>query len=149
MDKPVVSGFKRPISERPRSYAISSDSKRAKIEDIVRDDESIMHSFDDDKMWSTKSNTIEFVSENNVFINSLKEVNKQIQSVQYRLENMQHQINTAKTHIDLLEYHVRNNKDLVNSERTYALDTIGKMQRESDYIKIELSEAYKIISKED
>jgi hypothetical protein len=133
-----VSGFKRKPSERPRSYAICSDSKRAKVEHTEQTIEdhtnTITHIQSDfeSTVWNQKPET----TENN------------LRNIHFRLENMEYQLKTAKSHIELIKFHMKENHDLLHSELTYALDILGKMDRESQTVKIELLNSYEKILKE-
>jgi hypothetical protein len=78
----TVSGFKRKPSERPRSYAICSDSKRAKLEQTeeLRQDQtsniiSHVESNFESTVWNQKPEKPE-TTENN------------LRNIHFRLENM-------------------------------------------------------------
>lgn len=138
----TVSGFKRKPSERPRSYAICSDSKRAKLEQTeeLRQDQtsniiSHVESNFESTVWNQKPEKPE-TTENN------------LRNIHFRLENMEYQLKTAKSHIELIKFHMKENHDLLHSELTYALDILGKMDRESQTVKIELLNSYEKILKE-
>lgn len=143
----TVSGFKRKPSERPRSYAICSDSKRAKVEQT---EEELIHELTQDQ----SSNVISHVESNfestvwNQKPEKSETTENNLRNIHFRLENMEYQLKTAKSHIELIKFHMKENHDLLHSELTYALDILGKMDRESQTVKIELLNAYEKILKE-
>ncbi len=141
-----ISGFKRKPAERPRSYAISSDNKRAKVEYIDEYSEKQKQ-----EPTEHQTNTITHIQtdfESTVWEEKQESPDKYLSNIQFRLENMEYQLKTAKSHIELIKFHMKENYDLLHSELTYALDILGKMDRESQTVKIELLNAYDLIQKE-
>jgi hypothetical protein len=139
-----VSGFKRKPSERPRSYAICSDSKRAKLEQT---EEELTHELTQDQASNVISH-VESNFESTVWNQKPETTENNLRNIHFRLENMEYQLKTAKSHIELIKFHMKENHDLLHSELTYALDILGKMDRESQTVKIELLNSYEKILKE-
>ena len=148
MEETSVSGFKRKPSERPRSYAICSDSKRSKVEYTIEEQIS-EDNISEEHRTSNIISHVESEFESTVWNKKPEPTENNLRNIHFRLENMEYQLKTAKSHIELIKFHMKENHNLLHSELTYALDILGKMDKESQNIKIELLNAYEKILKED
>ena len=157
MTSNYIAGEKRRSSERPRTYAISSDNKRNKAEfeeenkeNIeIKENNFISHINNYDDLWEIKKDT---KSESKVEIKDEIKHEKEYTSmeiIQFRLQSLSDSVRTTKDHLDLINFFSKSNYDLLHSELTYALDNLDRIKKENEDIKSDLINFYKSILKKE
>jgi hypothetical protein len=139
----TVGGSKRKCSDRIRSDAICSNSKRLNTSKF--DDDSCS---DSENIISHECSSIEKdIWNSSKITNKNTHINETILSLKYTLDSMQHSIKSINTHLDLIVFHTKNNYDLYHSEFSNANDLLEKIEKENERIKNDLILLYKNITK--
>jgi hypothetical protein len=102
-----VAGVKRKTSERPRSYAISSEAKRPNnysdssdvIEHVQHDNPVDLISKYHDELYH---DIWEKISLKN---NSEESIDLNVNTIKFRIDSMNHCLKTLDTHLDLILFH--------------------------------------------
>ena len=156
MTSNYVGGSKRKTSERPRSYAISSDNKKTRhdVEELIehefkKEENFISHCKNLDELWETSEKHSETAKELSKETSKETLNQNEINLIYFRLQSLSDSVRETKDHLDLINFFSKSNYDLIHSELTFALDNLEKIKKDNEMIKNDLINYYKYLLKKE